>query len=160
PTAAGKTFLMLNWLLKEFENDIVRLAVVLAPTRALVGEIEKQLLELRKGFDIPELQIASLPLNQFGTRERPTILVFTQERLHLFFNTAKVPPTIDIAVVDEAQKLNDGSRGVILQDALERIVRTSSECQFVFLTPHASNPGTLLEDAPPDMPTGIVPGLT
>ncbi len=160
PTAAGKTFLVLNWFLGEMESGRCHLGVFLAPTRSLVGEIEKELLELSQSFSIPELRLASLPVKQLGDRSVPTILVVTQERLHLFLNACDAPPAIDIAIVDEAQKLNDGSRGVILQDAIERTVRANPECRFVFLTPHAENPELLLDDAPEAMRKAIVPGRT
>ena len=39
PTAAGKTYLMLNWLLNRYESGEYKLGVFLAPTRALVTEI-------------------------------------------------------------------------------------------------------------------------
>ncbi len=160
PTAAGKTYLVLNWFLREVEEKRCRLGVFLAPTRSLVGEIEKQLLELAQGFALPDLRIASLPIKQLGDRTVPTILVFTQERLHLFLNAFDEPPAIDIEIVDEAQKLNDGSRGVILQDAIERTVRANESCRFVFLTPHAKNPDILLDDAPELASKSVVPGTT
>lgn len=160
PTAAGKTFLVLNWLLGEFEKQHFQLGIFLAPTRALVGEIEKQLLELKVGFSIPQLRIASLPIKHLSDLSAPTLLVLTQERLHLFLNACDTPPQIDVTVIDEAQKLNDGSRGVILQDAIERIVRSNSNCNFVYLSPHAANPETLLDDAPIDATTAVVPGST
>ena len=47
PTASGKTFLVLQWLIDEMRNPReVRVAVYLAPTRALASEIETSLLPL------------------------------------------------------------------------------------------------------------------
>lgn len=160
PTAAGKTFLVLNWLLQELERRRAMLVVFMAPTRALVGEIEKQILDFLPRFGIPDLRVASLPLKSLGDLSKPTVLVLTQERLHLFLNACDSPPQIDITVVDEAQKLNDGSRGVILQDAIERIVRANNACRFVFLSPHAANPETLLDDAPSETSKAVIPGST
>lgn len=157
PTSTGKTYLILNWLLNEVERRNCRLAVFLAPTRALVSELEKELLDLKSRFNVPRLRVASLPIKGLGDLESPTILVFTQERLHLFLNAFGNPPPFDIAVVDEVQKLGDGLRGVILQDAIERLSRTSERCRFVFLSPHAENPEIVLEDAPLDADTAFVP---
>ena len=122
PTASGKTYLVLQWLLNEFSIGRAKLGVFLAPTRALVSEIERELLELSIDHQIAGLRIASLPLAALGDRTRPTILVFTQERLHVFLNALSVIPAIDILMVDEVQKIGDGLRGVILQDAIERVV--------------------------------------
>ena len=158
PTAAGKTYIILNWLLGEIQLGRCNLAVFLVPTRALVSEIEKQLVELKAKFDIPELRTGSLPLSQFGDGAKPTILVFTQERLHLFMNGQDADTKIDVTIIDEAQKISDGSRGVILQDAVERILRTNSSGRFVFLSPHSSNPELLLENAPIGIRTETVDG--
>ncbi|MEZ6002055.1 DEAD/DEAH box helicase [Hyphomonas sp.] len=158
PTAAGKTYLILNWLMGELQAGRGRLAVFLAPTRALVTEIERELLDLKPSFLIPDLRVASLPLRSFGDGLHPTILVFTQERLHLFLNGFEQPPEIDLCIVDEAQKVSDGGRGVILQDAVERILRTKPSSRFVFLSPHSCNPEVLLLDAPQETSKDVVAG--
>ena len=46
PTASGKTFLVLQWLIDQIRSSEMRLAVYLAPTRALVAEIEGNLVSL------------------------------------------------------------------------------------------------------------------
>ena len=45
PTASGKTFLVLQWLIDQVIAREARVAVYLAPTRALVSEIETSLKE-------------------------------------------------------------------------------------------------------------------
>lgn len=160
PTASGKTYLVLQWLLNEFAKKKAKLAIFLAPTRALVGEIERQLLEFSADYQISSLRIASLPLAAFGDKSRPSILVFTQERLHVFLNALPEIPAIDIMMVDEVHKIGDGLRGVILQDAIERIARVSSNTRLIFLSPLTENPEALLEDAPDNLKTAVVPNET
>lgn len=160
PTASGKTYLVLQWLLNKFAARDARLAIFIAPTRALVGEIEQQLLDLAPSHKVEELRVASLPLAALGDGSRPTILVFTQERLHVFLNSMSAAPSIDIAIVDEVHKLGDGLRGVILQDAIERMARTNEQMRLIFLSPLTQNPGLLIEDAPKDISTAIVPSDT
>lgn len=157
PTASGKTYLVLQWLLNEFAAGRAQLAVFLAPTRALVGEIERELLELSVEHQVRGLRVASLPLAALGDRSRPTILVFTQERLHVLFNAMEQAPQIDVAVVDEGHKIGDGLRGVILQDAIERISRGSVNARLIFLSPLTENPEILVEDAPAHLATAVVP---
>ena len=157
PTAAGKTFLVLNWLLGQVEAEVIKLGIFLVPTRALVSEIEKNLHTIQSGFNTHGLRISSLPMTEFGDGSTPTLLVFTQERLHLFLNAFETPPPIEVTIVDEAQKLSDGVRGVILQDAIERVLRTNESGRFVFLSPHSENPDLLIEDAPPDAQFAVVP---
>ncbi len=160
PTATGKTFLVLNWLLGQIEAGALKLGVFLAPTRALVAEIEKELHTIQHGFKTKELRIASLPMAGLGDGSVPTLLVFTQERLHLFLNAFEKPPPIDVIIIDEAQKLSDGVRGVVLQDAIERVMRANETGRFVFLSPNSENPDLLIEDAPPGAQFAVVPGGT
>jgi superfamily II DNA/RNA helicase len=156
PTAAGKTFTILNWLLSQFASKKCHSAVFVAPTRALVTEIERQLNELKLDHNLNSLKITSLPLRELSGRKEPFISVFTQERLHIFLNSGSSPQKFDIAIIDEAQKLSDERRGVILQDALERLCRENNKCKVVFLSPHSQNPEVLLEDAPENVITAVV----
>lgn len=160
PTAAGKTFIILNWLLTQFSNGKCHSCAFVAPTRALVSEIEKQLNDLKFDHDLKELKVTSLPLKELAESETPFISVFTQERLHIFLNASKSPHKFDIAIIDEAQKVSDERRGVILQDALERVVRANPDCRVVFLSPHSQNPEDLLQDAPSAANRAVVPSTS
>lgn len=127
PTASGKTFLVLQWLIDQVIAGEARVAVYLAPTRALVSEIETNLKAL---LGKPELiEVSSLPLPDKYKAARTggarVILVFTQERLHLLANALGDALSIDLLIVDEAHKIGDNQRGVILQDAIERATRVN-----------------------------------
>ncbi|MFO6224722.1 DEAD/DEAH box helicase, partial [Pseudomonas aeruginosa] len=76
------------------------------------------------------------------------ILVFTQERLHLLANVLGDMFLIDLLIVDEAHKIGDNQRGVILQDAIERATRANPKLKAVFISPATQNPEELLTDAP------------
>lgn len=156
PTASGKTFLVLQWMLKQFSTGRAYLGIFIAPTRALVTEIEREILDIAHDQDISNLRVSSLPLAQLGDRSRPTILVFTQERLHIFLNTQDPIPKIDLAIIDEVQKLGDGLRGVILQDAIERLARSNSQMRFTFLSPLTENPELLIADTPSGLVSAVV----
>jgi superfamily II DNA/RNA helicase len=154
PTASGKTYVVLRWLLDQLKAGDAKVAVYLAPTRALVAEIEDSLKKLSKRYGL-DIEVTSLPLRSLQTdalnANRKIIFVFTQERLHLFANVASEEFQVQLLVVDEAHKVGDRLRGVILQEAQERITRHNPECKVVFLSPATQNPALLLEDAP----TGI-----
>lgn len=150
PTASGKTFLVLQWLTNHMRSAETRISVYLAPTRALVSEIETSLtLLLGKGA---EIEVSSLPLREKYDAARAggnkLILVFTQERLHLLANVLGDAVQVDLLVVDEAHKIGDNQRGVILQDAIERLERTNAHLKVVFISPATQNPEELLADAP------------
>lgn len=151
PTASGKTFLVLQWLLDRMRSTEDRVAVYLAPTRALVSEIEANLqLFLGKHSGI---EVSSLPLrDKYGVAKgggAKLILVFTQERLHLLANNLGDAVAIDLLVVDEAHKIGDDQRGVLLEDAIERASRANPKLKLVFMSPATQNPEELLADAPP-----------
>jgi replicative superfamily II helicase len=82
------------------------IAGYLAPTRALVAEIENNLLSLlgnNRG-----IEISSLPLREEYDAARADkgwlILVFAQERLHFLANIRSDTFTIDMLIVDEAHR--------------------------------------------------------
>jgi superfamily II DNA/RNA helicase len=151
PTASGKTYLVLKWLLDTLVVGEGRRAVYLAPTRALVSEIEGALVALvqdaQLGVEVTSLE--KYRAVQDGSQKG--IFVFTQERLHLLANLLQDDISIDLLVVDEAHKIGDNQRGVILQDALERLQRANSRIRAVFVSPATQNPGLLLDDAPTGM---------
>lgn len=155
PTASGKTFLVLQWLIDQMKVGTADIAVYLAPTRALVSEIETSL-ETLLGKDDP-IEVSSLPLREKYDEARVgghrLVLVFTQERLHLLANVLGADFSIDLLIVDEAHKIGDHQRGVILQDAIERVSRANSQVKIVFISPATQNPEELLSDAPNDVAT-------
>ncbi|WP_309391781.1 DEAD/DEAH box helicase [Chelatococcus sambhunathii] len=154
PTASGKTFLVLQWLIDQMRSTDATIAVYLAPTRALVSEIEGALGVLL-GPD-SKVEVSSLPLREKFDAARTggskLILVFTQERLHLMANVIGVAAGVDLLIVDEAHKIGDHQRGVILQDAIERVSRDNPSVKLAFVSPATQNPEELLTDAPEGKP--------
>lgn len=150
PTASGKTFLVLQWLIDQMLSSEMRVAVYLAPTRALVSEIEGSLRALLGEKSV--IEVSSLPLRDKYDAARASgtrlILVLTQERLHLLANVLGDSTIVDMLIVDEAHKIGDHQRGVILQDAIERTSRVNPALKVVFISPATQNPEVLLADAP------------
>ncbi|MGE4531363.1 MAG: DEAD/DEAH box helicase [Acidithiobacillus sp.] len=158
PTASGKTFLVLQWLIDHMRSTTAKVAVYLAPTRALVSEIEGELaLLLGKAGGI---EVSSLPLREKydAALAGPAklVLVYTQERLHLLANALGDEVSVDLLIVDEAHKIGDNQRGIILQDAIERLERSNPALKVVFISPATQNPEELLADAPNDAKTAAV----
>jgi len=153
PTAAGKSFLVQRWLVDRLLSGNDQVAIYIAPTRALVSEVELCIQEIIKEHAVDKLiQVASLPLPQAYKEAvaglKKLILVFTQERLHLLANAVGGEINSEVLVVDEAHKIGDGGRGVILQEAVERLSRKNPSLQVLFVSPATQNPGVLLQDAP------------
>ena len=103
PTASGKTFLVSNWLVNNLKAGGYNTAVYLAPTRALVTEVEESLKNTLKDFAGSAIEVTSLPMvekfmaAQDGSGK--TIFVLTQERLHLLLNALDDNMSLDLLVV-------------------------------------------------------------
>ena len=153
PTASGKTFLVAKWIVDAVERGRAKVVIYLAPTRALVSEVE---ISLNGTLNTDsKIEVTSLPLREkyllAFTAERRIIFVLTQERVHLLANSLDEQISIDLLVVDEAHKIGDNQRGVVLQDAVERLTRANPAMRAVFVSPATQNPEELLADVPSGM---------
>ncbi|MCH8152697.1 MAG: DEAD/DEAH box helicase [Planctomycetes bacterium] len=149
PTSAGKSFILNHWLVDYFQQRDDAHVVYLVPTRALIHQVELDLRRMLADADL-DIPVSTLPVLEEVPGDSPRLFVFTQERLHILLGKLASTPRIDVLIVDESHKVGDGTRGVLLQQAIERIVDQSPECKVVFSSPLAENPDTLLLDAPAD----------
>lgn len=148
PTSSGKSFILLNWLASVVRSCAAQLIVYIVPTRALIQQVQMDLQDILKA-ESAVATITSLPLVKEISSEHPTVFILTQERLHYLLRD--VPNlTLDLLVVDEAQKVGDAGRGVLLQQVIEDAVRMCPGMKVVFSAPMVSNPELLLSDAPAD----------
>ena len=135
PTSAGKSFVVRQFIVKKIKASQSVRAAYVVPTRALMAEIHEKLSEAL-GHDDPTIRITSVPTDDAEKRARQ-VFVVTQERLLSYLDEG-LPPIFDFVVVDEAQQMGDGSRGMILQDCLERINDANPACAQYFMAPMAS----------------------
>lgn len=132
PTSAGKSFLLKEYLCQRAISDEKFTAVYIAPTRALLAEISQNISERLSAF--PEIRISTVP--SLDSEDRPKqVFVLTQERLHVLLAIADV--RANIVIVDEAQNISDGTRGMILYDCLERLRKSNETAQIFLLSPGA-----------------------
>jgi superfamily II DNA/RNA helicase len=132
PTSAGKSFLVIEHLCRRAIESDQFTAVYIAPTRALLYEIQHKI-ESRLG-EVAGVRVSTVPSLDAEMR-RKQIFVLTQERLQVLLSISSF--NVDLLVVDEAQALADGSRGMILQDCLERLREENPTLQLVLLAPGA-----------------------
>lgn len=141
PTSTGKSFIVTQWIIKnlEFTNkNNVNIAIIV-PTRALINQYEKDLIEDLKN-DIDKVHIETMPFrngNILGKKK--VIYVFTQERMNAFLIKNK-STKFKILFIDEAQKIGDGQRGILLEAVIEKIRNNSLETKIVFASPFVKNP--------------------
>ncbi|QEL22942.1 DEAD/DEAH box helicase [Bosea sp. F3-2] len=132
PTSAGKSFLVIEHLCRQIERSESFCAVYVAPTRALLSEVSAKIQKrLGEGSGI---RVSTVPTLDSSAPARQ-VFVLTQERLQVLLAASSV--TFDLIVVDEAQNLSAGSRGMILQDSIEQAVRRSGSTRLVLLAPGA-----------------------
>lgn len=147
PTSAGKSFILAQWLAEALRSGKVRRVVYLAPTRALVQQVENDLRLILAEAKLLDVEISSVPFRVVAGKAEREILVFTQERLHYYLQNFS-PGGIDGLIVDEAHKIGDSHRGILLQDVIEQIAKANPQATVLFTAPLVDNPELMLADAP------------
>lgn len=153
PTSAGKSHIVREWLRDRLSDASSIKIVYLAPTRALVEEVSASLRrDLGRG-----LGVHTLPWDQEIAAFERQVFVMTQERLHLLlYRLPSLAP--DVVFVDEAQKIGEGTRGILLSQVLDEVVRRNSSVKVVFASPLSENPEVLLEPASDGVVTSALVG--
>lgn len=136
PTSAGKSYVVMEHLCESAIAAEKFVALYIAPTRALLTEIQGKL-DKRLAAITDKLRVTTVPV--LDPEDRPKqIYVLTQERAQLLLSTVNVSGLIDLVIIDEAQAIGDDSRGMILQDAVEKVHAANPGARFLFLAPGAS----------------------
>lgn len=144
PTSSGKSFLLQNFIIQKILEKHWYNAIYLVPTKSLMFEIQQNLvLHLHSlGIDSKNAMVvtSSNESTIFQLRNvRHKVLILTPERLQqLLVNKDSIQ--IDLLIVDEAQKVSDESRGVILEDAVQELIRQQESMQVVFISPNTKTP--------------------
>lgn len=152
PTSSGKSFILLQIVLDYIKIHKDTIIVYIVPTRALIQQVTADVNDVLKNNAISDVVVSSVPTIIAETVNHH-IYVLTQERLHwILGDNATFSP--NCLIVDEAQKIGDGSRGVILQQAIEEISRRNHNAKILFASPMTENPEILLDLLPADVHKG------
>ncbi len=144
PTSAGKSFVLNLFVTDHLQTDKSINIAYLVPTRALINQLEKDFSDILSDRRNRDIQIVSVPqLPERSRGKKSNLLIFTQERLHWFL-TENPEFKIDFLVVDEAQKINDGARGILLQQKIEELNAKFPDLRVLFCSALTENPGELL----------------
>lgn len=137
PTSAGKSFALQRFLAKMFASE-GGWAVYLVPTRALLNQVADSLDDLLSAMGV-QRSVFTIPVAPEALNASAGIYVLTQERLQLLLDAA---PSLafTLVIVDEAQLVADGGRGVILEVVVERLRSRLANIQFLFGSPQTKNP--------------------
>lgn len=144
PTSAGKSFVLSLAIQKMIAaNNSLNIAYIV-PTRALLGQVTRKILNDMKlsGIEVP---VRCVPLPFDSDTTTGCVYVLTQERLISLLHSFENKQIIDVLIVDESQSVGDGSRGVLLQTAIERVKNINPYSKIFFASPLTSNPGMLMD---------------
>jgi hypothetical protein len=147
PTSAGKSFLLRLWVAEVFRADKSAYVAFLVPTRALIQEFWDAFGDDLAAGLLRNVTLHTLPLEEDFAPENGHLFIFTQERLHILLGRQ---PTLafQLLIVDEAQKVGDGYRGILLEQVINECVRRSSKTQIAYAAPFVDNPSYLIRGAP------------
>ena len=140
PTSAGKSYVLMMYLIDRYRQDKSSVYVYVVPTRALINQVSQDVTAALLEADVRDVNVTTIPIDlRIGDDVSKNLYVLTQERLEALL--IAVPDLkIDGVIVDEAQILSDGSRGVLLESVIDRILSRCPQAQFVFSGPLIDNP--------------------
>ncbi len=150
PTSSGKSFILLKILSDYYREEKGKIAVYIVPTRSLIQQVEADISQTFSEQGISDVFITSVPIFPKEEKHPSLVYVLTQERLQWLLND-EPDLILQLVIVDEAQKIGEGARGVLLQQVIEEVSRRSIFTKVIFSSPMTSNPEILLEQAPKEI---------
>lgn len=142
PTSAGKSFVLLQIIKEHIVSHPFAKIAYIVPTRALIQQVELDIRAIIKKNNLAA-DISSIPIKPDTWDVKASVMVFTQERLQWLISEFS-NMVFDLIIVDEAQKISDGSRGILLQQVLQQVA-INNKTRFLFASPMSENPSSLLK---------------
>ena len=139
PTSAGKSYVLLLYLIERFRTGAVRTAAYVVPTRALINQVSDDAAAVLTVRSVHDVSITSVPVDLSSPDNSKVLYIVTQERLDALL-IANPTLRLDLILVDEAQMIADGSRGILLESVLDRLDSNDFRTQIVFSGPLIENP--------------------
>lgn len=141
PTSAGKSFVLHSYAHQLFRQGTAVNIVFLVPTRALINQLSGDVASWHESVPFrSELVTTPIP-SEMSLPER-AIYILTQERLQLL-QTAHKQLRFDLMLVDEAQSIADGPRGVLLYSVVSETISRNQAIQLLFAGPNLAEPGRI-----------------
>ena len=147
PTSAGKSFILRRIVEDSLMAGKEKIIVFMVPTRALIQQVEFEIIDALNERGLNDVLISSVPSLPNGWNKKRIVLILTQERLQWLLSDY---PTFrpQLLIVDEAQKIGDGTRGVLLEQVIQETCRRNNSVRVYFSSPMTENPEFLLKQAP------------
>ncbi len=141
PTSAGKSFVFQTYARHLISSSRAKSIVFLVPSRALINQVSGDVSTWLSSIS-DELEIVTTPIPKGAPLPNRGAYVLTQERLQLL-QTSHDDLVFELMLVDEAQGIADGPRGVLLYSVIEEALKRNSEMQLLFAGPNLAHPGAL-----------------
>ncbi len=138
PTSAGKSFILQTFLRQLAVSGQLRHACYLVPSRALISQVTDDIVVWRNADGLKDLVVSNVPVSKEAKLPDQAIFVLTQERLQVLLG-AHPGFSPEIVIVDEAQNVQDGSRGVLLSSVVDALLANRPDAQVVFAGPNLKN---------------------
>ena len=143
PTSAGKSYILTRYIVECVINNKKFIAVYIVPTRALITQVQRDFNKALRDHQIENVDIytSSWEIKDEDIEQlSKAIFVLTQERLQAFEGRMKIPFKIDLLIIDEAQNIEEGARGILLEDSIQQVREWNIDLQVVFIAPFIENP--------------------
>lgn len=145
PTSAGKSFILNLDLIRKVKSDSGQSIVYVVPTRALISEVSHRIRTTLRNEKINDVIVRTAPFPVAKEKiKQAVVYVFTQERLMSFINSQDEKPFISSLIVDEAHEIQNGKRGIILQNAINITLSRFDTVKVLFASPLIKNPAYFL----------------
>ncbi len=146
PTSSGKSFLLKAFISKKFKENASFNVVYIVPTRALISETTRDFKNSFRHFGVEDVSISSAPSSYSKENTIPKkMFVLTQERYHILLYDMEFAESINVLIVDEAQNVADGARGITLDEVIDESVKRFKNLQIIFISPFSKNPEKFAE---------------
>lgn len=149
PTSAGKSFILQTYAQKLFIEGRASNIAFVVPTRALINQVSDEVSTWLSSSELG-IDLITTPLPKESQLPERAAYIVTQERMQLL-QSAHPQLKFELMIVDEAQSIGDGPRGVLLSSIVEEALERNSRMQLLFAGPNLSNPARLAK------PFGLIP---
>jgi len=122
PTSAGKSFIFALEVTRRLKARRSASIVYVVPTRALIRQLMLLLRHELAKAHLNDTPVRCVPA-PLARPDAPNGIVYVlpQERLLGLLNSEEGEPWITAVIVDEAQSIREGSRGVLLHSAIDLV---------------------------------------
>lgn len=138
PTSAGKSFVLQAFLRSKAAAGLLTSAVYLVPSRALIAQVGDTVAAWMRDEALGRLSLVTIPVPAGAVLRQPAVYVLTQERMQAIL-TSHPGFVADLVICDEAQGVQDGARGVLLQNVVDELLERNPGAQTVFAGPNIRN---------------------